>query len=70
MTKDPVRIHETLNIAEWNVRSIANKESELVEEIKIKCINIVVISGIKKKLKGSKMIGSYTRLYSGVSQET
>jgi hypothetical protein len=25
--------HETLNVAAWNVRSIRNKESELVEEI-------------------------------------
>jgi hypothetical protein len=31
-----VGIHGTLNIAAWNVRSIGNKESELVEEIKTK----------------------------------
>ena len=62
-------IHEALNIAAWNVRSIGNKESELVEEIKTKCINIAVVSETKKKLKGSKMIGNYTMLYSGVSQE-
>jgi hypothetical protein len=37
-------IHETLNIAAWNVRPIGNKESELVEEIKTKGINIAVIS--------------------------
>jgi len=68
-TKKEKRINETLNIAVWNVRSIGNKESELVEEIKTKCINIAVVSETKKKLKGSKMIGNYTMLYSGVSQE-
>jgi len=47
MTKDLARkrkkrlgVHETLNVAAWNVRSIGNKESELVEEIKIKGINV------------------------------
>jgi hypothetical protein len=29
------RIHETLNIAAWNVRSIGNKEYELVKVIKV-----------------------------------
>jgi hypothetical protein len=41
-----------------------------VEEIKIKGINVAVISETKKKLKGTKMIGNYTMLYSGVSQKT
>jgi hypothetical protein len=39
-----LRVHETLNAAAWNVRSIGNKESELVKEIKIKGINVAVIS--------------------------
>jgi hypothetical protein len=42
------RIHEMLNIAAWNVRSIENKESELVEGIKAKGITIAVISEAKK----------------------
>ena len=42
---------ETLHVAAWNVRSIGNKESELVEEIKIKGINVAVITETKKKLK-------------------
>ena len=63
-------INEALNISAWNVRSIENKESELVEEIKLKGINIAVISETKEKLKGTKMIGTYTMLYSGVTQET
>jgi len=63
-------VHETLNVAAWNVISIGNKESELVEEIKIKGINVVIISETKKKLKGTKMIDNYTMLYSGVSQKT
>jgi len=61
-------VHETLNVAAWNVRYIGNKESELVEEIKIKGINVAVISETKKKSKGTKMIGNYTMLYSGDSQ--
>ena len=52
--KKRLRIHETLNVAAWNVRSIGNKESELVQEIKIKGINVAVISETKKKLKGTK----------------
>jgi len=40
-----IGIYETLNIAAWNVRSVGNMESELVEEIKSKGINITVISG-------------------------
>jgi len=63
-------VHETLNVAAWNVRSVGNKESELVEEIKIKGINVAVISETKKKLKGIKIIGNYTMLYRGVSQKT
>jgi exonuclease III len=63
-------IHEILNVAAWNVRSVGNKESELVEEIKTKCINIAVISKTRKKLKGTKIIGNYSMLYSEVSQET
>jgi hypothetical protein len=63
-------VHETLNVASWNVGSIGNKESVLVEEIKIKGINVAMISETKKKLKGTKMIGNYTMLYSGVSQKT
>jgi len=55
-------VHETLNVAAWKVRSIGNKESELVEEIKIKGINVAVISKTKKKLKGTKIIGNYTML--------
>ena len=42
----------------------------MVKEIKTKGINIAVISETKKKLKGTKMIGNYLMLYSGVSQET
>ena len=41
-------VHETLSVAARNVRSIGNKESELVEEIKIEVINIAVISETKK----------------------
>ena len=63
-------IHETLNVAAWNVRCIGNNESELVEEIKIKGRNVAVITETKKKLKGTKMIGNYSMLYSGVSKET
>jgi exonuclease III len=63
-------IHETLNVAAWNVRCIGNNESELVEEIKIKGIYIAVISETKKKLKGTKMIGNYSMPQSGVSKET
>jgi len=40
MTKDLARkrkrrlgVQETLNVAAWSVRSIGNKESELIEEI-------------------------------------
>jgi len=46
-----IGIHERINRAAWNVRSIGNKESELVEEIKTKVINIAFISEPKKKLK-------------------
>ena len=46
-----IGIHETINRAAWNVRSIGNKESELVEEIKTKVINIAFISEPKKKPK-------------------
>jgi hypothetical protein len=50
-------MYKTLNVAAWNIRSIGNKESELVEEIKFKVINVAVISETKKKLKGTKMTG-------------
>ena len=57
-----LRIHETLNVAAWNVRSIGNKECELVEGIKIKGINVAVkfISDTKEKLKGIKTTGNYS----------
>jgi hypothetical protein len=41
-------VHETLNIATWNVRSIGNKEPELVDEINTKDINIAFISETRK----------------------
>jgi len=63
-------VNEILHVAAWNVISIGNKESEPVEEIKIKGIHVAVISETKKKRKGTKMIGNYTMLYSGVSQKT
>jgi hypothetical protein len=44
--ENPLGINETLNVVAWNVRSIGNKESEMVEEIKIKVINVAVISEI------------------------
>ena len=50
-------VHETLNVAAWNVRYIGNKESELVEEIKIKGIHVAVLSETKKTLKGTKNDG-------------
>jgi len=56
-------------IAAINVISTGNRESELVEEIETKGINIVVISEAKKKLKESKMRGNYSMQYSGDSQE-
>ena len=37
-------VHEALHVGAWNVRSIGNKESELVDEIKIKGINVALIS--------------------------
>ena len=46
-------IHETLNVDAWHVRSVGNKECELVEGIKIKGINVTIISG-KKKTKNQK----------------
>jgi hypothetical protein len=74
MTKDLARKRktdsETLNKAAWNVRCIGNKEFELVEEIKTKPTNTAVISHTKKKLEATKMIGNYTILYIGLSQET
>jgi len=62
-------IYGTLNIAAWNVRSIGNKESELVEEMKIKGIIRPVLSETKKKLIGTKMIGNCSMIYSGGFQE-
>jgi len=47
-------VHETLNVAAWNVRYIGKKDSELVEEIKIKGINVAVISETKKNQKEPK----------------
>jgi hypothetical protein len=44
-------INKTLNIAARNVRSIGNEESELVEEIETKGINVALISETKKKQK-------------------
>ena len=63
-------VHETVNVTAWNVRSIGNRVSELVEEMKIEGINVAVISETEKKLKGTKMIGNHAMLYSGVSQKT
>ena len=34
--------HETLNVAAWNVRSIGNKESELVEEIQYEILKYLI----------------------------
>jgi hypothetical protein len=53
-------IYETLNTAAWNVRCIGNKESELVEEIKTKGINIAVISEKKKWKTKSNQTQCYT----------
>lgn len=62
-------ILDYLKVATWNVRGIANKESELTKILEDKHINVAVLTETKKKLKGSKYIGNYAMFYSGVNQD-
>lgn len=52
-------IKDTLKIGTWNVRSLMNKEEELVQELKKKNINLAIITETKKKLQGTKEVGEY-----------
>jgi hypothetical protein len=60
---------EKFNLATWNVRGLARKEEILVRELRKARIDIAVISETKKKKRGSKEIGDYILLYSGVGVE-
>jgi exonuclease III len=62
-------IMDILKIATWNVRSLGNKEGELVTQLKEKNINIAVITETKKKLRGTTDVGNDMMIYSGVDQE-
>lgn len=46
-----------------------NKEEELVQELKKKNINLAIITETKKKLQGTKEVGEYIMIYSGVKQQ-
>jgi exonuclease III len=55
-----------LKLATWNVRGLGTKETKLVYHLKERKINIAAITQTKKKRKGTKEIGDYTMIYSGV----
>jgi hypothetical protein len=55
-----------MKIGIWKVRGIYGKEKPLQEELKKANVDIAVMQGTKKKLKGSQELEDYILLYSGV----
>jgi len=55
-----------MKIGVWNVRGLYGREKLLQEDFKKADVDIAVIPGIKKKLKGSQELDDYILLYSGV----
>nr|CAH7747709.1 unnamed protein product [Callosobruchus chinensis] len=57
-------------MATWNIRSIANKERELVQEFEKMNLDILAITETKKKGKGIRELeGGHIMIYSGVPME-
>jgi hypothetical protein len=59
---------EELKIATWNVRRMSDKETGLINELDKKQINIIMVTGTEKKLKGTQGTGDHTVIYSGVGK--
>lgn len=62
-------IKDRIKVGTWNVRGLNTKEEELIRELNNQNIDIVVLTETKKKLKGTKDIGNYILIYSGVPQD-
>jgi hypothetical protein len=61
-------IEEKLNVINWNVRGLNNKENELEEELKKINADVAFISETNKKLKGTKDLHHHILLYSCMPQ--
>ena len=55
-------------LATWNVRGLNNKETEILNEMKRKKANIMVLTETKKKIKGTQDIDDYLLIYQGVER--
>lgn len=60
---------DKLLVATWNVRGLNNKETEVIEEMKRKKANILILTETKKKLRGTKEIDDHLLIYHGVEQQ-
>ena len=69
--KKRLRIAEQFKIRVWNVRGLTHKETpmfyELQRELNLIDVDIAIIPGTKKKLKGSTELAHYVLIHSGVA---
>lgn len=55
-------------IATWNIKSLNNRDQEIIEELKERKIDLCALQETKKKGNGQKDYGDYVLVYSGVDK--
>ncbi|KAL3287970.1 hypothetical protein HHI36_002426 [Cryptolaemus montrouzieri] len=59
----------TLRMGTWNIQEIRNKKKEVFGELKLRQMDICVLTETKMKVRGNEEIGDYIHLYSGVRKD-
>ncbi|XP_044766150.1 craniofacial development protein 2-like [Coccinella septempunctata] len=63
------RKRNIMRMATWNVKTLNNRDQEVVKELEDKNIDICALQETKKKGKGQMWLGEYLLIYSGVERD-
>lgn len=58
-----------MRMATWNVKTLNNRDQEVVKELEDKNIDICALQETRKKGKGQMWLGEYLLIYSGVERD-
>lgn len=58
-----------MKLATWNVQGLRTKQEEVFLELQKMRIDVCVLTEVKRKGRGSEMVGDYVHIFSGVAKD-